>query len=200
MQENHQAMKYFIKFMQLATHIQWGEAALLCQAYNGLAKHIKNDMVHHDKPTTLLGLQKITQAIDMQYWEHHAGVSHETATATTSRRRSEKSDSKTDAKSKGSLHSQQKNPPGSSQSKGSTSEPEKFIPDLTSKLGKDGKLMPQEHQRRMDKNLCLFCGAPGHVAKDCPKSTLVASKAHAVKTTQESALSSKPSGMDPKKD
>src|SRR6266481_9268034 len=26
-QENHQAMKYFIKFMQLATHIQWGEAA-----------------------------------------------------------------------------------------------------------------------------------------------------------------------------
>ena len=25
MQENHQAMKYFIKFMQLATCIQWGE-------------------------------------------------------------------------------------------------------------------------------------------------------------------------------
>jgi len=26
--ENHQAMKYFIKFQQLATQVQWGDAAL----------------------------------------------------------------------------------------------------------------------------------------------------------------------------
>jgi len=32
MQENHQATKYFIKFQQLATCIQWGEAALHRQA------------------------------------------------------------------------------------------------------------------------------------------------------------------------
>src|SRR6266481_5624079 len=44
MQENHQATKYFIKFMQLAARVQWGEAALLRQAYNGLTKHIKNNM------------------------------------------------------------------------------------------------------------------------------------------------------------
>src|SRR6266481_4708181 len=77
MQENHQAMKYFIKFMQLATRVQWGKAALLCQAYNGLTKRIKNDMVHHDKPTTLPGLRKTAQAIDARYWERHAEVSHE---------------------------------------------------------------------------------------------------------------------------
>src|SRR6266481_4757442 len=75
MQENHQATKYFIKFMQLAARVQWGEAALLRQAYNGLAKRIKNDMVHHDKPTTLPGLRKVRQAIDMRYWEHHTEVS-----------------------------------------------------------------------------------------------------------------------------
>src|SRR6266481_6018569 len=157
MQENHQATKYFIKFMQLAARVQWGEAALLQQAYNGLTKHIKNDMVHHDKPTTLPGLQKVTQAIDVCYWECRTEVSCETTTATTSRHRSEKSDSaKTDTKSKGSSQSLQKNPPGSSQSKGSTSELRKFIPDLTSKLGKDGKLTPQERQRCMDKNLVSF--------------------------------------------
>ena len=38
MQENHQATKYFIKFMQLAARVQWGQAALLRQAYNSLAK------------------------------------------------------------------------------------------------------------------------------------------------------------------
>jgi len=28
MHENHQAMKYFIKFQQLASQIQWGDTAL----------------------------------------------------------------------------------------------------------------------------------------------------------------------------
>jgi len=64
MQENHKAMKYFMKFMQLAACVQWGEATLLQQAYNGLVKCIKNDMVHHDKPTTLSGIRRLTQAID----------------------------------------------------------------------------------------------------------------------------------------
>jgi len=64
MHESHQAMKYFIKFQQLATCFEWGNAALHLQAYNGLAKHIKYDMVHHNKPTTLAGLQKLIQAID----------------------------------------------------------------------------------------------------------------------------------------
>src|SRR5882724_8908596 len=64
MHESHQATKYFNKFQQLAAHIQWGEEALHRQAYNGLAKHIKDDMVHHKKPNNLSGLQKLVQAID----------------------------------------------------------------------------------------------------------------------------------------
>ena len=47
MHENHQATKYFIKFQQLSTHVRWGNAELHWQASNGLAKCIKNDMVHH---------------------------------------------------------------------------------------------------------------------------------------------------------
>ena len=45
MHESHQATKYFIKFQQLATCVQWGNAALHHQAYNGLTEHIKDDMV-----------------------------------------------------------------------------------------------------------------------------------------------------------
>jgi len=63
MQENHQAMKYFIKFQQLAAHVQWGEAALHRQAYNGLAKCIKDNMIHHEKPNSLSGLQKLVEAM-----------------------------------------------------------------------------------------------------------------------------------------
>src|SRR5882724_3632007 len=64
MHDSHQATKYFIKFQQLASRVQWGEAALHRQAYNGLAKRIKDDMVHHDKPNTLSSLRKLMQATD----------------------------------------------------------------------------------------------------------------------------------------
>ena len=39
------------------------------------------------------------------------------------------------------------------------------------KLGKDGKLTPQERQRRMDGGLCLLCASSGHMIKDCLKAT-----------------------------
>src|SRR5882724_3184269 len=81
MHESHQAMKYFIKFQQLAACVQWGEAALCRQAYNRLTKHIKYDMVHHEKPNTLSGLWKLVQAIDARYWERCSEVSHETHTS-----------------------------------------------------------------------------------------------------------------------
>ena len=44
-------------------------------------------------------------------------------------------------------------------------------PDLTDKLGEDGKLTPQERQRHMDGGLCLLCASNSHMIKDCLKAT-----------------------------
>src|SRR5882724_5006011 len=182
MHDSHQATKYFIKLQQLASCVQWGEVALCRQAYNGLAKRIKDDMVHHDKLNMLSGLRKLMQAIDARYWERRGEVSQETRASGTSRNKTEqKSDSsKSDNKSgKGSSQSKQKNNNSSStQGKGSISEQKKSTtPNLSSKLGKDRKLTPQERQRRPDNKLCLFCGTSRHITKDCPKYTLASSKA-----------------------
>src|SRR6266481_832728 len=119
---------------------------MLHDTYNGLAKRIKNDMVHHDKPTSLSGLWKLSQAIDARYWERRAEVSCETATSGASGSKSENRSEKSDHKSnKGSSQSKQKNTSsGSSQSKGSSTEAKKTNPNLSSKLGKDRKLTPQE--------------------------------------------------------
>ena len=160
-------------------------------------------MVHHDKPTTLAGLRKLVQAIDSRYWECKAEVSRETTASGSSSHKNENksSDNTKSDKSKSSSQSTQKSSnqsSGSSQSKGSSSEPKKSNPNLSSKLGKDGKLTQQERQRRLDKNLCLFCGAPGHMAKDCQK--CASAKAHTAKLTQDSASTSKASGSDSKKD
>ena len=157
-------------------------------------------MVHHDKPNTLAGLRKLVQAIDARYWERRGEVSRETRTSGSSGNKSEpKSDSNKSDNKSGKGSSKQKNTNSSStQGKGSTSEQKKATtPDLSSKLGKDGKLTPQERQRRLDNKLCLFCGASGHVAKDCPKSTSASSKARASKTEQDKSAST---GSDSKKD
>jgi len=123
-------------------------------------------------------------------------VSRETHTSESSGNKSEsKSDtSKSDNKSGKNSMSKQKNSSGSIQ--GNTSETKGPTSNLVSKLGKDGKLMPQECQCQLDNNLCLFCGISGQVAQDFSKAAVA--KAHTAKAEQDkSALTS---SSEPKKD
>jgi len=168
MHKNHQATKYFIKFQQLATHVRWGNAALRWQAYNGLAKCIKNNMVHHGKPNTLVSLRGLAQAIDTCYWECKAEIACETGNPGPS---VTKPDSKPDQKpdSHPSNMLQSKTNSSLMQNKGSTTEQKEPTSNALPKLGKDGKLTPQERQHCMDNKLCLFCGTAGHIVKDCAK-------------------------------
>ena len=173
MAEGSRSVIYFVEFNHLASHIQWDDHALLQQAYKGLAHRIKNEMVHHDRPVTLLDLHKLVQAINYCYWERKAEITHE-ANPTS------KVDPKGDPKIA-------RNPEAAP--KGKALENPKSSPDLTRKLGKDGKLTPQEHQRCMDNSLCLFCGKTGHIAKECPKLTAIAAQACATVTElQESFI------------
>ena len=144
-------------------------------------------MVHHKKPMTLSRLQKLMQTIDARYWEHKAEMTCKTPTANSSGNKSEKNNNNKLSSDKGKGSSKQNNnnnsSSGSSQNKGKSLEPKKMsTPDLSSKLRKDRKLTPQERQHHLDKNLCLFCGAPDHRAADCNKATATA-KACASKTT-----------------
>ena len=112
-------------------------------------------MVHHSKPNTLIGLHGLSQAIDTHYWEHKAEIAHETGNPGPS---STKPNSKPDLKPDshpGNTSSQSKNNSGLMQNIGSTSEQKEPASDALPKLGKDGKLTPQEHQHHMDNKLCF---------------------------------------------
>jgi len=67
--------------------------------------------------------------------------------------------------------------------------------DLTNKLGKDGKLTTDEHKRRLDNNLCMFCGGTGHFVDNCPKKTKKA-KARAAAIAAESGKTDSNSGAN----
>ena len=64
-------------------------------------------------------------------------------------------------------------------SSSSSSALKSTIPDAPSHPGKDGKLTEEEHQQCIKEKLCMFCGQPGHMAKDCPKFTSKSAKTKA---------------------
>jgi hypothetical protein len=67
-------------------------------------------------------------------------------------------------------------------------------PDLSDKLGKDGKLTSDKRKRRLDNNLCLFCGNAGHKVSDCRKKAASNAKASARKAEATEKSSEKSSG------
>jgi len=64
--------------------------------------------------------------------------------------------------------------------------------ELSDKLSKDSKLTSEECKHRFDMNLCMFCGATGHKAKDCLKSGSQAAKARAATATTTNTSEAKP--------
>jgi len=69
-------------------------------------------------------------------------------------------------------------------------------PDLTNKLGKDGKLTADECKRHLDNNVCMFCRGPGHFADNCPKKTKKAKACNVATDTTKSGKMESNSGAN----
>ena len=180
MTDGQRITKYVVEFNRIASQIRgYGEGALRHHFYNGLPDRIKDEISRVGKPTTLSDLRQLAQAIDARYWERKSEVSRQTKpTSAPSVLRNSPNTTPTVSKD-------------TKESKGkaaTTSGASANNPDLTSKLGKDGKLTTVERKHCFDNKLCMFCGLAGHMAKDCPKSTSRASKGRTVTTTPEAKL------------
>src|ERR1700679_1126165 len=190
MHDNQHILKYNVEFTRLAVRTGWDASVLRPRYYSGLADRIKDVMGQQGNPAPLEDMRTLAHTIDSRHWER-------------SREKSRSGKSKTDASDKSDHRSDKtddKNKSGSSsgnKSKGkpaSTSGASSSAPSIADKLGKDGKLTPQERQRRFDNNLCLFCGGTGHTAKDCSKAS-----SSAAKTKARAAQVSEPETSDAKK-
>jgi len=68
--------------------------------------------------------------------------------------------------------------------------------DLSSKLASNGKLTSDKHKKRLENNLCLYCGTGDHKLDSCPKKqTMVSPKGRSASATADTlvAASKKPS-------
>ena len=189
MKDRQRINKYIMEFNRIASQIRgYGEGALWHYFYNGLPDHIKDEVSCVGKPSTLSNLRHLVQAIDACYWERKSEVSRQTkpsANPSTSKSTSDKPSTSTSASSFTAT------PKDTKESKGkatNTSGSSVGKPNLTTKLGKDGKLTAAEWKNCFDNKLCMFCGLAGHIAKDCPKSTSWASKGRTAVITPEAKL------------
>ena len=178
MKDTQRIVCYIVEFNRLTSQLKgYGDAALHHKFYTGLPDRVKDEICRVGKPRQLEDLCSLAQSIDARYWERKEEVARQTKTSpgnssnNSNNNASNKSDKKTS--SSGNLP-QPANLPSSSKGKNASK------PDIAEKLGKDGKLTPDERKRRFDNGLCMFCGAAGHLAKECPKSTSRAAKARAV--------------------
>jgi hypothetical protein len=190
MQDNQHIVKYNVEFNRLAIRTGWDDSVLRHRYYSGLAERIKDAMGHHGKPPTLDDMKVLAHSIDSRHWERVREKSRSGRNKSDSHDKSDNKHDKSADKGKQQSSSSNNNQSDNAKNKkkndnnnsnksakaASTSGHSHSIAD---KLGKDGKLTPQERQRRFDNNLCLFCGGTGHNAANCPKSSSSASKTKA---------------------
>lgn len=191
---------YLVEFHRLGSIVQYGDAALARMFYKGLPDRIKDEFQHMEggRPKTLGALRIQSQAIDQRYWERQDELNRRkknTKQSPPAERTAKSTTSTTQTTTATSTPSQGKpkdnRKPGKTTTTTSSTTQSKG-PDLSGILGPDGKITTAERQRRMDNKLCMFCGKPGHMAKDCRS----AAKARAATTSAATPAKSEASASD----
>jgi len=198
MKDAHRVTRYIVDFNRLASQVQdYGDGALRRLFYSGLPDRLKDEIARVGKPLTLHGLRALCQEIDARYWERKDEISRMTKTQSTSSP-TKPSNSGGNSSNSGQEKSKAGNSSSSVSGSSKTTSNQSTSgsrPDLTNKLGKDGKLTADECKRRLDNNLCMFCGGTGHFADNCPKKTKKA-KARAAAIAAESSKTDSNSGAN----
>ena len=206
MKDTQHIVKYIVEFYRLTAEIHWDDKALCRRFYKNLPARLKNEISRLGKPRTLRGMRDLAQQIDHRHWEREEEIRHETPQRKPPPTHSDNRNNGNNHNGNSTNNSGKKNKPpksfpshnqssstsnpnsnnrnsGFNKNNNSGSTPQTLTPEYVNKLGKDGKLTPEERERRKANNLCLFCGQSGHLVNSCPKSSSNASKTKARAST-----------------
>ena len=161
MKDYHHIARYNVEFNEYAALTGYNDQALYTRYYKGLAPRLKDGLVYSGKPTTLAGLRTLAQALDLRYWERKDEERPKGATTA-------QSSSSTASTSHSSKTSSSHNKKPSKPHTPATSSSKSQKPDLSNVLGPDGRLLPEEKERRKKNNLCLICASGEHFSDKCP--------------------------------
>ena len=199
MKDSHRVTRHTVEFNKLAARTDWNEPALRDRFFRGLPLRLRTDLLRGGKPNSLAKMRQKAQKYDQAYWlmKDEAAKSTPPTSSASKDKSSAHSDKKPFHSSSGQSSSRSDSRPNASSSSSKSGSSTTFKKDLSDKLGKDGKLRTDERKRRVEKNLCLYCGAGGHSAKDCRKAASTKGCAAQPVASSISQPASDPS--DPKK-
>src|SRR5258707_14572843 len=167
MQYDSRISEYLVRFNTLASQVYWGDVALQFQFYDGLPERLKEKVAILGKPESLREMVNVTVCYDALYWE-----------CQTEQRLTRRFDPKPalSRPSKPLRTPTNTLPPTNRNSVSTPRQPEAPRSRLCTPkpydnmLGLDGKLKPEELERRCKGRLCLVCGSGNHHASECPTS------------------------------
>jgi len=211
--DSGRAIRYTTDFNRHARRTGWNEAALYRRYYTGLPDRLKDDLARIGKNPSLVGLQEQIQILDQRYWERQNEISRDKKIKDSSG----SSKQNTSDPTKGSTQKAVPSVSGSGPSSNSGSRSDKQNKDkgkgkqnaqsstsdkpnpIADKLGSDGKLKEEERKRRIENDLCLFCGHKGHSVRDCRKAAASKNtKGRASNTQPATPAAAAPAGKDKK--
>lgn len=155
MPENGRVSKYILTFMKYAYDTGWNNSALCTQFYDNIAERIKDQFTTHGRPERFDQLRLKAIEYDHRYWEREFEKRF-------TRRINPRPDNP---------RSRQPNPPNSSVNPPTNKSRDNSDTPKKKTTGPDGRLTEEERTRRINENLCLNCGKPGHIARACPSNT-----------------------------
>jgi hypothetical protein len=170
MKTNDQITMYITKFHTFANNLSWNDEALVSEFRRGLAGRIKDELQHVDRDDwTLRDLEARCLRIDYRYWERQQEKSSDPSeprvvakTTTTIQQFENNHRSSRDPRRR-----QDRRPQRTTTS---TTINTSRTNDNALPLDQSGHLKANERQRRIDNNLCPYCGGK-HTLDNCPKKT-----------------------------
>ena len=175
MRDKDHVSRYRRRFDELAKITGWNNAALASQFYAGLPRRIKDAFAVRTspRPKDLSALASIALAIDENYWLNRAEQGLDSSNNNNESRKAQKTTStstpNSSKKTTTTTTATKKSSNFTSTPARSSGQSSSAANDISKHLGANGKLTEAEKKRRMDNDLCVYCGKPGHKAADCRK-------------------------------
>lgn len=156
MRTSDSIVSYLTQFHSYANLLAWNDEALVSEFRRGLAGRIKDELAHLDRDQwTLHDLEARCIRIDHRYWERQKERTFEVSDNRPSKATSSTPTTTTTQRAPSKAFQ-------SARPKTSTTAAS-ILP-----LDESGRITADERQRRIDNNLCHYCGGP-HRLDNCPK-------------------------------
>jgi hypothetical protein len=152
-QGNRDFVTYYAEFQRLIADLNWNDVAKRAALHRGLCEELKDILSTQDVPEDWSHYVALVKKRDMQYRVRKAethrssGQTKPTTTPTIRNTSPNPAQNTPHATSSGSGH---------------------FGPAPMDLSAARRRLSPEERQKRIDENRCLYCGSFNHMARDCP--------------------------------